>query len=81
MDMQALPSFLTALPLTHLDVSACRAADLSVVSDMTSLVTLSLQACPCLFACSFCLASSRLAAVHTSRTLPVHYHPASTEAC
>ncbi|KAK9820853.1 hypothetical protein WJX81_004021 [Elliptochloris bilobata] len=41
--LSALPSFLTALPLTHLDVSACRAADLSVVADMTSLVTLSLQ--------------------------------------
>jgi hypothetical protein len=43
---QALPSFLTALPLTHLDVSACRAADLSVVAEMTSLVTLSLQVWP-----------------------------------
>ncbi len=44
---QALPSFLTALPLTHLDVSACRAADLSVVAEMTSLVTLSLQVSSC----------------------------------
>jgi len=43
---QALPSFLTALPVTHLDVSACRAADLSVVAEMTSLVTLSLQVWP-----------------------------------
>ena len=40
---QALPSFLTALPLTHLDVSACRNTDLSVVADMTRLATLSLQ--------------------------------------
>lgn len=41
--VQALPSFLTALPLTHLDVSACRNTDLSVVADMTRLATLSLQ--------------------------------------
>ena len=41
---QALPSFLTTLPLTHLDVSACRNTDLSVVADMTRLATLSLQA-------------------------------------
>lgn len=61
-DTQALPSFLTALSLTHLDVSACRAADLSVVSDMTSLVTLSLQARSCLCACFFGLLAFELAA-------------------
>ena len=43
MHEQALPSFLAALPLTHLDVSACRNTDLSVVADMTRLATLSLQ--------------------------------------
>lgn len=63
---QTLPQWLVELPLTHLDVSSCRAASVGVISKLTSLTALSLQVltcsrtCPVSPHCTLCVAIRKL---------------------
>lgn len=45
--LTTLPSFLTDLPLEHLDLSLCHSVDFDIVPKMTSLRTLCLEASLC----------------------------------